>query len=107
MASCRDSPPYLVSVETVREFLLPAETTAHDEWLPVETVRVILLPAETLDRKQNHTSTISAGSHFTRTVVSAGSKSSRTVSAEAKIDGESLQEAKFGGLVYTLCTQAI
>ena len=35
-------------------------------------------------------------------VVSAGSKSSRTVSAEAKYDGQSLQEAKISGLVYTL-----
>ena len=36
-------------------------------------------------------------------VVSAGSKISRTVSAEAKYDGQSLQEAKISGLVYTLC----
>ena len=31
------------------------------------------------------------------------SKRSRTVSAEAKYDGQFLQEAKIGGLVYTLC----
>ena len=30
------------------------------------------------------------------------SRESRTVSAEAKYDGQSLQEAKIGGLVYTL-----
>ena len=47
------------------------------------------------------TRTVSAGSHFSWTVVSAGSKRSRRVSAEAKYDGQSLQEAKISGLVYT------
>ena len=42
------------SAETVREFLLPAETSVHDNWLPAKTVRVNLLPAKRLDRKQNH-----------------------------------------------------
>ena len=36
-------------------------------------------------------------------VVSAGDKRLRTVSAEAEYDGQSLQEAKISGLVYTLC----
>ena len=36
--------------------------------------------------------------------VSAGSKRSRTDSAEAKSDGQSLQEAKISGRVYTLFT---
>ena len=36
-------------------------------------------------------------------VVSAGSKRSRTVSAEAKYDEQSLQEVKIITLVYTLC----
>ena len=63
---------------------------------------MILLPAETLGRKQNHMD-ISAGSHFSWKVVSAGSKRSRTVSAEAGYDGKSPQEAKISGLVYTLC----
>ena len=48
------------------------------------------------------TRTVFAGSQFSWTVVSAGSKRSRTVSAEAKYDGQSLQEAKICGLVYTL-----
>ncbi|MEW8546893.1 MAG: hypothetical protein AB2693_25540, partial [Candidatus Thiodiazotropha sp.] len=48
------------------------------------------------------TRAVSIGSHFTRIVVSAGTKSSRPVSAEAKYHGHSLQEAKIGGLVYTL-----
>ena len=37
---------------------------------------------------------------FLRIIISAGSKISRTVLAEAKCDGQSL-EAKIGGLVYT------
>ena len=53
-ASCRDCPSYLASAETVRDLLLPAETTVHEKWLPAETVRVILCPAETLGRKLNH-----------------------------------------------------
>ena len=48
--------------------------------------------------------TISAGSYFSRTEVQAGSKNSWTVSAEAKSDGQSWQEPKDGGLVYTLCS---
>ena len=77
--------PRLSFTETVRAILLPAETTVHEKWLPTETVRVILHPAETLS-----------------TTVSAGSKRSGTVSTEAKYDGQSLQEAKISGLVYTL-----
>ena len=52
--SCRDCPSYFASAETVRDLLLPAETTIHEKWLPVQTVQVILLPAETLGRKLNH-----------------------------------------------------
>ena len=46
--------------------------------------------------------TVSAGSHLSCTEVSAGSKSSWTVSAEAKYDVQSMQEAKIGGINYTL-----
>ena len=67
--------------------LLPAETTVHESWFPAETVRGILLRQET-----NHTDS-SAGSYLPSTTVSAGSKRSQTVSAEAKYDGQSLQEA--------------
>ena len=57
-----------------------------------------------LCRKQNHAvSAVSAGRHFSRTVVLEESKRSRTVSAEAKCDGQSRQEAKISGLVYTQC----
>ena len=48
------------------------------------------------------TQTVSAGSHFSLMVDPAGSKSSWTVSAEAKYDGQSLQEAKISGISYTL-----
>ena len=48
------------------------------------------------------TRTVFSGSYFLSTTVSAGSKRSQAVSAEAKYDGQSLQEAKIGGLVYTL-----
>ena len=41
---------------------------------------------------------------FLQTVVHAGRKRSRTVSAEDKYDEQSRQEVKLGGLVYTLCT---
>ena len=53
------------------------------------------------------TRTVSAGSHFSWTVVLAGSKRSCTVSGEAKYDGQSLQEAKISGLVYSLCSIGI
>ena len=46
--SCRDSPSYLASTETVCDLLLPVETTVHKKWLSAETVCVVLLPAETL-----------------------------------------------------------
>ena len=49
---------YLASAETVRDLLLPAETTILEKWLPAETVRVILLPAESLGRKLNHTDSL-------------------------------------------------
>ena len=89
-ASCRDCPSYLASTETVHDLLLPAETTVHEKWLPAETVRVILLPAEN--------QSVSAGSYLPSTIVLTGSKRSRTVSAEAKYDGQSLQEAKISRL---------
>ena len=49
-----DCPSYLASAETVRDLLLPAETTVNEKWLHVETVRVILPPAETVGRKLNY-----------------------------------------------------
>ena len=80
---------YLVSAETVRDLLLSAETTVHEKRLPAETVRAI-------------TWTVSAGSYLSSTTVSIGSKRSRTVSAEAKYDGQSQHVTKISGLVYTL-----
>ena len=53
-ASCRDCPSYLASAETIRDLLLPAETTVHEKRLPAETVHVILLPAETQKEAKSH-----------------------------------------------------
>ena len=58
MAFCRDCPSYLASTETVRDLLLPAETTVHEIWLPAEIVRVFRHPAETLGRMQIHTTSL-------------------------------------------------
>ena len=58
-------PSYLASAGTVRDLLLPVETTVHEKWLPAETVHVILLPAETLGSQIRRT--VSAGSVNWRT----------------------------------------
>ena len=80
---------------------------------------MVYLPAESLDRKQNHMDSLCRKPFFVegslgrkREItswkgVSAGSKRSRTVSAEAKLDGQSLQEANISERVYTLCTPNI
>ena len=47
-SSCRDCPSYLASAETVRDFMLPADTVVLGK----------KLPAETLGRKQNHTDSL-------------------------------------------------
>ena len=61
-----------------------------------------LLPGVTLGRKLNHSDSLSAGSYLPSTTVLAGSKRSRTVSAEARYDRQSLQEEKISGLVNTV-----
>ena len=101
-ASCRDCPSYLASAETVRDLLLPAETTGHEKWLPAETVHVILLPAETLGRKLNHMDSL-CRKLLTKHNSLGRKQEIATVSADAKYDGQSLQEAKISGLVFTLC----
>ena len=65
---------------------------------------MIQLPAESLGRKQNHMDSLRMKPFF-MDIVSAGSKRSRTVSAEAIYDGQSqsLQEGKISRLIYTLC----
>ena len=65
------------------------------KWLPAETVRVILLPDESLGRKQKHTDSLY------RKLFTKHNSRSRAVSAEAKYDEKSFQEAKMSGLVYT------
>ena len=71
--------------------VIPVETAVQDKWLPVESVRVIPLPAESLGRKKI-TRAVLAGSHFSRTAVSADAIDRRPP----------WQKAKVGGLVYTL-----
>ena len=100
-ASYRDCPSYLASAETVRDLLLPAETTVHEKWLPADTVHVILLPAETFGRRLNHTDSL-CRKLFIKYNGLDRKQDIATVSAEAKYDGQSLQEAKISGLVYTL-----
>ena len=70
--------------------------------LPVDTVHLIWLPPRRVSAGSNITQTVSAGSNFSRTVVLEGSKRSRTVLADAKYDGQSQQEAKIGGVLFTL-----
>ena len=62
---------------------------------------MILLPAESLGRKQTCMDRLCRNPFFVDG--SLGSKQEITeVSVEAKYDGQSLQEAKISGLVYTL-----
>ena len=111
----------LTGYKRVRQFTLPAETVRHI-WLPPRlsaisyflqrllcsvnrflqrlSVRFSFLPR--VSAGSRITRIVSAGSNFSWTVVSSGSKRSRTVSAKAKYDGQSLQEARISGLVYTL-----
>ena len=103
--SCRDCPSYLASAETVRDLLLPTETTVHEKWLPAETVRVFLLPTETTVHEKNGflqrlsvcfcflprlPSTKKMASCRDCPCVSASCRNSRQ---EAKSHGQSLQEA--------------
>ena len=74
--------------------LLSAQTTVRKKWLPVETF---------CDYAACRNETVSAGSHLSCTTAWSGSKWSRTVSAKAKYDGQSLHEVKIGRLVYTMC----
>ena len=80
IASCRDCPSYLASAETVRDFLLPTETTVQEKWLPAETGRV------SLGRKLNHTDSLCRKLFTEHNSLDR----SRKVSAEAKYDGQSL-----------------
>ena len=59
-------------------------------------VHLILLPVDSLGRKQTHTDLFCIS-------VTAINKRLWTVSEEAEYAGQSRQEAKTGGPVYTLC----
>ena len=92
---------YLASTETVHSLLpkslVPAETAVHDQWLPAKSVRLTGIPDKSLSRKPNHADSVGRKPFF-----EDSSQRSGTFSIEAKYDAESLQEAKIGGLVYTL-----
>ena len=64
---------------------------------------MILLSAENLGRKLNHTDSL-CRKLFTEHNSLGRKQEIAEVSAEAKYDGQSLQEAKISGLVYTLCS---
>ena len=106
---------YTTGYKRVRQLSLPAETV-HHIWLHGDCPQSLASCRDSCAREiascgdcpcdlgSRITGTVSAGSHFSWTVISAVSKRSCTVSAEAKYDRQSLQEAKISGLVYTLCT---
>ena len=88
---------------------LPVETV-HHMWLPPKLSAISCFLSRLLSVKNGFllsagssiTRTDSAGSLLSCTTVSTGSERLRTVSVEAKYDSLSRQEAKIGGLVYTL-----
>ena len=61
-----------------------------------------VLPAETLGRKQDHTDRLGRKTFIMYNSLDRKQRS-QAVLAEAKYDGQSWQEGKIGGLVYTLC----
>ena len=115
---CRCSLP----VETVRHILLPPRLSSSSCFLPrllyingflsSLSAYFCFLPrvcprdsasCRRLSAGISIMRTVSAGSHYARTVGSKGSKRSRTVSAAVKCDGQSQQEAKIDGLFCILC----
>ena len=63
----------------------------------MQTVHVILLPAETLGAKLNHAESLQEAIYQAQQ--SRQEARDRELSAEAKYDGQSLQEAKISGLI--------
>ena len=74
--------------------LLPAESA--------ETVCVILLPVKSLGSEQVHTDCLGRNLFITHSSFGRTQEILLTVLAEAKYDGQSRQDAKTSGLVYTL-----
>ena len=74
--------------------LLPAESA--------ETVCVILLPVKSLGRKQIHTDSLSRNLFITHSSFGRTQEILLTALAEAKYGGQSRQDAKTSGLVYTM-----
>ena len=50
---------FSLPAETVRDLLLPFNTTVREKWLPAETFHINLLSVEGLDREQNHADSLS------------------------------------------------
>ena len=92
------SRPIHVSWENIRPVWVPPRLSAISCFLP----RLLCLVSSFLQRLSVWFSFLPRVSR-TVSLVSAGSKRSRTVSAETKYDGQSLQEAKISWLVHTLC----
>ena len=105
-ASCRDyRPRKMASCGDFTCISARQEAKSNRQSLQEAIYRAQQSRQEARDRGQSGiriTRTVSAGSHFSWTVVSAGSSRSRIISAEAKCEGQSLQEAKISGLVYIL-----
>ena len=100
---------YITGYKLVRHFSFPAETVRQMSLLRLfascrdYTLREMAsFRGGPRDSVPCLTRTVSAGSHLSWTVISAGSKKSQSVSGGAKTDGQSGQEPKTGRLVYTL-----
>ena len=88
----------MASAKTIRNLLLPVETVVHDKLLLAKSVCVILFSAEAGGRI-----TCLGRKPFFEDDSLGRSTRLRTVSAEAKYDTQSLQEAKLDGLLYSIC----
>ena len=104
-------------VQAVTDFLLPTETAVHAEIASCRnrlrdcaSCRVFRdRPRVSGSCRDSHQEAQPRGQSqweaiFSRTVVLGGSKRSQTVSAEAKYDDQSRQEAKIGEKIYALCS---
>ena len=76
------------------------------KWLPAETTHMTVLPAETLSRKQDHLDRLGRKTFIMYNSLDRKQRS-QAVLVEAKYDGQSRQEGKIGGLVYTLSSRRL
>ena len=98
----RNYPSYLASAETVHDVLLPVQIVVLYIWLSSSPSALFcFLPRLSAGREHNQADSFDR-KPFLRTVVSARGKRSRTVSAKAKYDGQSRQDANICRMVYIL-----